>query len=74
MSEIKCNTCKITPSITNCITDEAKSLSDADGTIVSIMSGCRHFYIHGEQKMYDDLAVFGDRFVTSIDPKLRTNK
>jgi hypothetical protein len=74
MSEIKCNTCKITKSITNCskIREQIECKDCKNINFASIMTGGRFFYIHGEQKTYDDLGVYGIRFFTSIDPKLRT--
>jgi hypothetical protein len=75
MSEIKCNKCTITRSITNCIklTEQIECKDCKKIKLKDIMSRGRSFYVDGLQEMYRDLGVYGLTFVTSIDPKLRAD-
>jgi hypothetical protein len=78
MSKFKCNMCKISPStfsiINNTKLKEQIECKDCKiKSFDSIMSTGRYYTCQVEQEMYDRLGVYGNRFVSSIDPKLRSN-
>jgi hypothetical protein len=60
MSKLESNMCKI-------------KLKEQIECKSSIMYTGRHYTCQVEQEWYDKLGVYGNRFVTSIDPKIRSN-